>query len=147
MFKTNFTSGNDRFKSNFDSYEILKGEDGFSPDMVIVEAGNGHRVTVIDKDGETSFYVPNGKDGYTPVKGVDYFTNEDKSEIVTDILNEMPDVDYATADEILKTELQGDIADAMADVSNKDSAVLSESKDYADQLATSIYELLQWGEF
>lgn len=31
-----------------------------------------------------------GKDGYTPVKGTDYWTEEDKSEIVSDVLAAIP---------------------------------------------------------
>lgn len=31
-----------------------------------------------------------GKDGYTPVKGVDYFTEADKQEIVERVLASMP---------------------------------------------------------
>lgn len=32
----------------------------------------------------------NGKDGYTPVKGVDYFTEADKSELVGAVINALP---------------------------------------------------------
>lgn len=31
-----------------------------------------------------------GEDGHTPEKGVDYYTEEDKSEIVSDVLNSLP---------------------------------------------------------
>lgn len=31
-----------------------------------------------------------GKDGYTPVKGVDYFTEDDKLELVNDVLAALP---------------------------------------------------------
>lgn len=31
-----------------------------------------------------------GKDGYTPIKGVDYFTEEDKAELVEDVLEAVP---------------------------------------------------------
>lgn len=31
-----------------------------------------------------------GKDGYTPVKGTDYWTNEDKTEIVNEVLELLP---------------------------------------------------------
>lgn len=30
-----------------------------------------------------------GKDGHTPVKGVDYFTEEDKQELINEILEEL----------------------------------------------------------
>lgn len=35
----------------------------------------------------------NGADGYTPVKGVDYFTSADKSELVSSVLAELPNGD------------------------------------------------------
>ena len=31
-----------------------------------------------------------GKDGHTPVKGVDYWTNEDKTEIINSVLAALP---------------------------------------------------------
>ena len=37
-----------------------------------------------------------GKDGYTPVKGTDYWTEEDKAEIVADVLAALPDGDEVT---------------------------------------------------
>lgn len=33
----------------------------------------------------------NGKDGYTPVKGTDYFTEADKQEMVNLVLDALPD--------------------------------------------------------
>ena len=35
----------------------------------------------------------NGKDGYTPQKGVDYYTESDKAEIVTAVLESLPNGD------------------------------------------------------
>lgn len=43
-------------------------------------------------DGQPGADGKNGEDGKTPVKGVDYWTSEDKEEIVEDVLAEMPDV-------------------------------------------------------
>ena len=39
---------------------------------------------------------PAGKDGYSPVKGVDYWTEEDKAEIINDILNVIPESEGAS---------------------------------------------------
>lgn len=39
------------------------------------------------KDGEPG---ADGKDGYTPVKGVDYWTENDKAAMVQDVLNALP---------------------------------------------------------
>lgn len=71
------------------------GTDGFSPIIEIEEIANGHRVTITDADGTESFDVLNG---YTPVKGVDYFTDADKTEIKDAVLDEMPDIPTKTSD-------------------------------------------------
>lgn len=64
------------------------GESGFSPIVEITPIENGHRVTITDVNGAKSFDVFNGEkgaDGHTPVKGVDYFTEADKAEIVDEV--------------------------------------------------------------
>ena len=58
-----------------------EGADGFSPVVDIQEIENGHRVTITDKYGSKAFDVMNGKDGKTPVRGADYWTEADKIEI------------------------------------------------------------------
>lgn len=65
------------------------GEDGISPTITVEEIENGHRITFIDINGNTSIDVMNGiigKDGYTPVKGIDYFNEEDKEEVSESVL-------------------------------------------------------------
>ena len=42
------------------------------------------------QDGEPGADGLDGKDGYTPVKGVDYWTTEDKASMVQDVLNALP---------------------------------------------------------
>ena len=84
---------------------IVGGEDtgqpsqGFSPIVQAKPIDNGTKVTITDKNGEKSFEVENGKDGEpgkngadgkTPVRGVDYWTNEDKKEIVNDAAKSIP---------------------------------------------------------
>lgn len=32
----------------------------------------------------------NGADGYTPIKGTDYYTKEDKEELITEVLKRIP---------------------------------------------------------
>jgi hypothetical protein len=96
------------------------GSAGFSPIVEIIPIDNGHRVAITDITGTHSFDVLNGEkgergeqgpqgiegpvgpqgpagetgaagaDGYTPVKGEDYFTEADKAEFVTDVLNALP---------------------------------------------------------
>lgn len=63
------------------------GEDGFSPIATVTQTNNGAVITITDKDGTTSATVTNGKngnpgaDGYTPVRGVDYWTSADVAAI------------------------------------------------------------------
>lgn len=58
------------------------GENGFSPTISVEEIENGHRITITDIDGTKTIDVLDGKngidgkDGYTPIKGVDYFDGE-----------------------------------------------------------------------
>ena len=47
----------------------------------VTEIENGHRVSITDTNGTKSFDVLNGDNGYTPVKGVDYWTDEDVESI------------------------------------------------------------------
>lgn len=68
------------------------GESGVSPTVNIIPIENGHRVIITDVNGEHTFDVMNGKDGangndgkngidgedgYTPVRGTDYWTEDD----------------------------------------------------------------------
>lgn len=46
----------------------------------VEQIGNEAKITVTDYNGSTSAVVKS-KDGYTPVKGIDYWTDEDKAEI------------------------------------------------------------------
>ena len=43
-----------------------------------------------DLKGDTGAQGPAGADGYTPVKGVDYYTEADKTELVQAVLNALP---------------------------------------------------------
>lgn len=60
-----------------------------------VETGDpGTNANVInsgtDKDVILDFTIPRGEPGYTPVRGVDYWTEGDKTEIVNAVLAELP---------------------------------------------------------
>lgn len=49
-------------------------------------------LTIASHDGEIEYTITDGvdgEDGYTPVKGVDYFTEEEKSELETEIVDEV----------------------------------------------------------
>lgn len=80
---------------------VIKDNNGLSGSCVtissIVSIDGGNRVTFSysDEDGTkktVTMDVMDGKDGTTPVRGVDYWTEEDKKEIVDEVLAEVPEV-------------------------------------------------------
>ena len=87
-------SDGETFQQKYDSGE-LKGKDGVGIQKVEQttisnEDGGTNVITVTKTDGSSStFSVKNGNkgsDGYTPVKGTDYFTEADKNELVNLVL-------------------------------------------------------------
>ena len=66
------------------------GQDGVSPSASVTGNQNGAVITIIDRNGTTTAQITNGingtngtngQDGYTPVRGTDYWTSEDISQI------------------------------------------------------------------
>ena len=53
------------------------GESGISPVIDVSAIDGGTRITITDAEGKKTFDVMDGEDGYTPVKGVDYFDGDD----------------------------------------------------------------------
>ena len=69
------------------------GADGFSPIATVTQTDSGATITITDKNGTTTATVTNGKDGsdgYSPVKGTDYWTEEDKTQMVADVISALP---------------------------------------------------------
>lgn len=85
-----------------DGKDGAPGEDGVSPTVEITAIDGGNRVSITDAEGSSSFDVMNGTDGapgtpgadgadgHTPIKGVDYWTEEDKAEMVADTIAALP---------------------------------------------------------
>ena len=71
---------------------------GVSPTVDVSKSGTVTTLTIIDKDGTKTAQINDGTDGKTPVKGADYFTSNDKAEMVTDTVNEMKELGYIYAD-------------------------------------------------
>ena len=72
----------------------LDGQDGFSPTVEVTDTETGVTLTITDVNGAKTATINDGKqgpqgipgqDGHTPVKGVDYFTESDKQEIINSI--------------------------------------------------------------
>jgi len=75
-------------------------------DITAERVSDGVEISITDKEGETTTTKvndgTNGQDGYTPQKGVDYFTEQDITEIETEVKNDIQEnvlVNYS-----LKTE-------------------------------------------
>lgn len=72
-----------------------KGADGYSPTAYVSKTGNKSTLVVVDQTGKTQVEILDGEkgetgaEGYTPVKGIDYYTESDKSEIVADATESM----------------------------------------------------------
>lgn len=57
----------------------------------VITFSDGKTVTIKNgSKGSTGVSGTNGNDGYTPIKGVDYYTEEDKAEIVDELKNSAP---------------------------------------------------------
>lgn len=59
-------------------------------DIAITETADGVEIAITDEEGTKSYSIHHGKDGYTPVKGTDYWTAADKAEMVTAVLAALP---------------------------------------------------------
>lgn len=57
------------------------GQNGYYTIAKVDEYEHGVNVTIINKDGQTVATIKHGVDGYVPIKGADYWTEEDKAEI------------------------------------------------------------------
>lgn len=91
------------------------GEAGVSPTVTITDIEGGYKVTITDVNGPKTFEILNGsdgkdgingvdgadgKDGYTPVKGTDYFTDEDVDEIAQKAAD-LVTIDQVTPDQVI----------------------------------------------
>ena len=74
------------FNSNFGEVQVISGKDGLSAYEIAVKNGfEGSEQEWLD-----SLKGKDGKDGYTPIKGIDYFTEADKAEMVSDVIERLP---------------------------------------------------------
>lgn len=84
------------------------GRDGFSPIATVTQTADGATISITDTNGTTTATITNGKDGvdgkdgYTPQKGIDYFDGKDGKD-GADGKTPVKGVDYYT--EADKTEM------------------------------------------
>lgn len=65
----------------------VSGVDEADVQRIVEEYLEAHRSELKGDKGDAG---ADGKDGYTPVKGVDYFTDADKAELVAEVINVLP---------------------------------------------------------
>ena len=77
--------------------EVMYVMDGVSPTIKVNDITGGHAMNITDKNGTQMVYVMDGAKGdpgdpgYSPVRGVDYFTEDDQESIVEEVLKQMPE--------------------------------------------------------
>ena len=49
---------------------------------------------------------PAGEDGYTPIKGVDYFTEEDKTELINEVKAEIPSIEGLATEAFVQQQIE-----------------------------------------
>lgn len=69
-FKPKFKQDGTSIDTNFDGYEVLKGEDGISPVVEVIDIIGGHRIIITDKEGSTAFDVMDGIEGPQGPQGI-----------------------------------------------------------------------------
>lgn len=110
----------------------LAGDPNPSVNVKVEEIEGGHRVSITTASGTQSFDV---LDGYTPVKGVDYFTEADKTEITNAVLDEIPEIPEKTSQ--LKNDSDFVTADYVTAAIN---GSLGEIETMIDEIETLINE-------
>ncbi len=88
------------------------GKDGVSPVVTVEAIEGGYRITVIDAYGTQTADIMDGKDGepgkdgYTPVKGEDYFTEEEIAEVAQQAAGmvEVPEIEQLDAEKVVFSE-------------------------------------------
>lgn len=67
-----------------------KGDAGVSPTVSVSKSGKVTTVKITDANGTKTATINDGADGKTPVKGTDYFTAADKTEMVSAVIAALP---------------------------------------------------------
>lgn len=82
VYDAEFTENDSTFNCSYDKRMTLMGADGKSAYQIAVE--NGFDGT--ETEWLENLKGKNGKDGYTPKKGVDYYTDEERQAFADEVL-------------------------------------------------------------
>ena len=94
-FDVGFEESGNNFLPGFGAIHVVGGEKGKSAYEIAVDNGfegteEEWLASLQGKDGQDGVDGKDGTDGNTPQKGVDYFTPEDKAEMVKDVIAALP---------------------------------------------------------
>lgn len=87
------------------------GKNGYYNVIKMTENENGVLFNIVDQDGNTSAFVKNGADGidgHTPIKGVDYFTTDERNEFAATVNAQAKDYINNWAPKFMTIELAAD---------------------------------------
>lgn len=103
------------------------GIDGVSPTVSVSKSGKVTTISITDKDGTKTATINDGadgdpgQDGYTPVKGTDYFTEADQEEIVQQVIAALGTPVFGTVDADNNIILTGELADGIYTLKYEDA--------------------------
>lgn len=109
----------------------IPGPAGFSPLVEITKTSTGYSFSVTDINGRKSFEI---KDGYTPVKGVDYFDGEKGDAYVLTDADKAEIAQLVGSDNfVLKSELAGRLLWQGAELMADSNSAISLSEEISKQ--------------
>lgn len=82
------------------------GKDGYSPTVVVTEVDGGYQINFTDVNGTETVTILHGKDGekgedgYTPLKGKDYFTESELQQVAQEAAS-LVSIDQVTPDKVI----------------------------------------------
>lgn len=127
----------------------FNGEDGFSPIIKADEVTGGYRITIINKDGSSVFYVENGHDGddgFSPIAKVErtetgaIITITDKSGTTTAVINDGQGSGGGNVDDVLVNGVSV-VTNKVANINVPPPYDDTEIKEQVDSVKTDLSEL------
>ena len=106
-FTATFTKSNDSFGAKFNNIQYVKGHDGYSAYEIALKNGfeGTEQEWLASLKGEPGKPGKGGEDGYTPIRGTDYWTEQDIAEIKAYVDDAIEELDITVESDINNTAL------------------------------------------
>lgn len=119
--------------------QIVSTESSAAPSITVEETPDGTIICITDVQGSSNAFIPNGKEGPAPVKGIDYWTETDKAEITAEA-NMLISEDLAK-----RGQLKPEFADTIDNCTDKNKLyVLPDGNIYAYRMAGATEEVIAY---